>query len=273
MQQNHEFKSLEKQLESVERQNGVLEQTSSGLAGQVSYLKSKLAVAEKQLTDATSDLQTSKVKMQNRNTVMESLSQEHQNLSRENCRLLKDKSNLEAHVRQLTSILQAVYLSNPSQIQYSNSNTSEQAGVQIENVNIAPAEGPSENGSRNRKSETDGKKEEDVQSFAPRKPLASLNNDTPAQIERSFSFVHEIPEKKNNENKPNHGETENLDKQLLDLNVEREKLEIELSRMPQNSVGRTVSQRRRRRIVEARLEELSVDISKIKRNLRRMRML
>jgi len=59
-----------------------------------------------------------------------------------------------------------------------------------------------------------------------------------------------------------------LDTQLLQLNLEREKLDLELSQMPQNSRGKTVAQRHRRKQVEYKLDELVKDIGRVKRELR-----
>jgi hypothetical protein len=65
--------------------------------------------------------------------------------------------------------------------------------------------------------------------------------------------------------------TSELDKELLHLNMEKEQLDQELARMPVNSGGKTVAQRRRKKVVEGRLDELLKEIGKVKRELRNIK--
>jgi predicted RNase H-like nuclease (RuvC/YqgF family) len=65
--------------------------------------------------------------------------------------------------------------------------------------------------------------------------------------------------------------TVELDKEIMNLNVEKEQLEQELARMPFNSGGKTVAQRRRKKLVESRLDELIKEIGTAKRELRSMK--
>ena len=61
-----------------------------------------------------------------------------------------------------------------------------------------------------------------------------------------------------------------LEASLLKLNMERESLESVLSKVPSGSHGRTVAERRRVVDVEARLEEVRRDLSRVKRELRQL---
>lgn len=60
---------------------------------------------------------------------------------------------------------------------------------------------------------------------------------------------------------------------LLDLNLQKEKLEIELSRMPSNSSGRTIAQRKRRKEIETIMDGVLKGMSKVKRELRQLKAL
>ena len=65
--------------------------------------------------------------------------------------------------------------------------------------------------------------------------------------------------------------TAELDRELMELNMEKEQLDQELARMPANSGGKTVVQRRRKKQVESRLDELFREIGRAKRELRNIK--
>uniref|UniRef100_A0A0G4IEV9 Enkurin domain-containing protein n=1 Tax=Chromera velia CCMP2878 TaxID=1169474 RepID=A0A0G4IEV9_9ALVE len=59
-----------------------------------------------------------------------------------------------------------------------------------------------------------------------------------------------------------------LNKELLDLNIERQAIESELAKYPHNSAGRTIAGRRRKAEMEERLAEVERGISRIRASLR-----
>jgi hypothetical protein len=63
--------------------------------------------------------------------------------------------------------------------------------------------------------------------------------------------------------------TAQIEKSLMDMNMERNVLESELGKMGQSS-GRTISERNRKAFVEARVEELAREMSSMRMRLKNL---
>ena len=66
--------------------------------------------------------------------------------------------------------------------------------------------------------------------------------------------------------------TSEIDRALMELNLEREQLERELAKMPIHS-GKTMAARRRKAETEGRLDEIGRSIARYKMMMRRMHVL
>lgn len=270
---------LEGQISDALRQKEVVENTSTSLANQLALLYSRVKIAEKKASEAMQELQMQKSSMQMRSSTFDRLHEEIRNLSRENTRLIREKASMEHHTRQLTSILHTIMSADTSakhneelvwdalQQQASGDDqafkipgTEDDMAEHMkhlsvtsdkEDVQVDPVQGEliSE-----RKNLTDH-----------RKPLTASNTTVPP-AERQQQQPSEDTSKEMKLKR-----TAELDKQLLELNMEKEKLDMELSHMPATSAGRTVAQRRRRRLVENRLDDVQREIGKVKRELRKMK--
>ena len=63
--------------------------------------------------------------------------------------------------------------------------------------------------------------------------------------------------------------TAQIEKSLMDMNMERNMLESELSKMGSSS-GRTISERNRKAYVEQRVEELAREMSRMRMHLKNL---
>jgi flagellar biosynthesis chaperone FliJ len=63
--------------------------------------------------------------------------------------------------------------------------------------------------------------------------------------------------------------TKQLEDQLLDLSQERDELEKELAKMPPGA-GRTIKGRQRKMVVEQRLDDLGVEISRVRIEIKKL---
>ena len=250
---------LQRQVDDVQRQKSMIEETSLALANQVASLQSRLHTAEKLAQDAQQQLRIQDATMKTRISTMESLNSDIQRLTRDNTRLVGDKSAMEEHMRRLTSILHTVMARN---VNVPNNDIMLQVPAPIENMSDIAIREMVPNTS-------DGKIVNQTEVLLmPNKTSDQQKQDmtkTEAKIARAQSIEAMTAEEAKVYKKKM---KEELDKQLLQLNLEREKLELELSQMPQNSRGKTVAQRHRRKQVEYTLEELTKDIGSIKRELR-----
>lgn len=259
--------SLQQQVENVQEQKMLAEETSLALANQVAALQTRLQASEKMAQDAQQQLRIQDATMKTRISTMESLNSDIQRLTRENTRLFGDKSNMEEHVRRLTSILHTVMartmtVPDDDSMQHLAKMIQEAPDkVSRHSVTVAGTDNQATPGmppvpctkeplmpSNGRHEKTYDSIGKDKDAITLKAPIASM---TP----------QEAREYKNTR-------TTELDKQLLELNLEREKLDLEMSRMPVHSGGKTVAQRRRKKQIEYRLDEVLKDIGKVKRELR-----
>lgn len=263
---------LEGQLSVALAQKEVVESTSTSLANQLALLYSRVKIAEKKASEAMQELHMQKSSMHMRTSTFDRLHEEIQNLSRENTRLLREKTSMEHHTRQLTSILHTI-MSADTSTKHNEEFVWDDQSFKIPGMDDAMAE------QMKHLSVTAGK--EDVHVDEPaikdnvvpekkddtdhRKPLTASNTTAPP-VSRQQQHLSEETEKEIKLKR-----TSELDKQLLELNMEKEKLDMELSHMPATSAGRTVAQRRRRRLVENRLDDVQREIGKVKRELRKMK--
>lgn len=243
---------LQRQVEDVQRQKSLIEGTSLALANQVASLQARLQTTEKAALDFQQQLRIQEAAMKTRVSTVENLNSDIQRLTRENTRLAGDKANMEEHLRRLTSILHTVTAQTGSfngdgmmVHTIAAMNNSHESIHEIE-PQVTQTGGPlmPTNG---REKQQDGMK-------ADGKPAK-----IPAQVEALSPRKAKVYK----ENRK-----AELDKQLLQLNIERERVDSELSQMPQNSRGKTVAQRHRRKQLDYKLEELIKDIAKVKRELR-----
>eukprot|EP00890_Picochlorum_soloecismus_P001329 jgi/Picsp_1/2197/NSC_05661-R1_hypothetical protein COCSUDRAFT_61123 [Coccomyxa subellipsoidea C-169] len=302
-QMRTDYERSEKRIESLIRQSKVLEETSTSLGSQVMYLRSKLEKAEAALSEANKEMHVARMNGQTRMTTIENLTQQLQIVTVENCRLSKDKTGLEDNIRQLTSILQAMTALDTSRAipdEHKNLlHTSEK--IPVSTVSVACDEDVFQNGKlcphREEQApdkdlmpaEEQGQASCGVGGPTDRAPLSPNNNKNKSDItvKDILSPLHPFMDsgvakqinnsaslKKGAEDLVTYverkGTISELEKELLQLNVEKEKLDIELSRMPFNSAGKTLAQRQRRKYVESRLGEISKNTSHIKRQLRHL---
>lgn len=258
MESNEAKECLQKQVEDVQNQKSLIEETSLALASQIASLQSRLHAAEKLVQDAQQQLRIQDATMQTRVSTMESLNSDIQRLTRENTRLVGDKANIEEHMRRLTSILHTVMTRNAGA---PNADLTLQIPPPIENVSDVAIRDMVTN-----KSEGTVVTQTEI-------PLIPHQGRDPQQggrvTEGTFTKPLSTDITPSGEVKVSkQTRMEELEKQLLQLNLEREKIDMELSQMPQNSRGKTVAQRNRKKQLEYKLDELVKDIGKIKRELR-----
>ncbi|KAI8101673.1 hypothetical protein M9434_006740 [Picochlorum sp. BPE23] len=271
---------LEGQLSDALRQKEVVENTSTSLANQLALLYSRVKIAEKKATEAVQELQMQKSSMQMRSSTFDRLHEEIQNLSRENTRLIREKASMEHHTRQLTSILHTIMSADSSAKQNEElvwDALHQQASGDDQAFKIPGTEDDMAEHMKHL-SVTSNKEEAHVDPGQGelatekknvgdhRKPLTASNTTVPPPPDRQQQQPSEDTSKEMKLKR-----TAELDKQLLELNMEKEKLDMELSHMPATSAGRTVAQRRRRRLVENRLDDVQREIGKVKRELRKMK--
>ena len=257
MESNEAKECLQKQVEDVQKQKSLIEETSLALASQIASLQSRLHAAEKLVQDAQQQLRIQDATMQTRVSTMESLNSDIQRLTRENTRLVGDKANIEEHMRRLTSILHTVMTRNAGA---PNADLTLQIPPSIENISdVAIRDMVTNKSEGTLVTQTEiplmprqGRDPQQGGRMTEEKFTKPLSTDiTPGEVKVSKQT-----------------RMEELDKQLLQLNLEREKIDLELSQMPQNSRGKTVAQRNRKKQLEYKLDELVKDIGKIKRELR-----
>ncbi len=263
--------SAEQRVGEAMRQRALVEDTSMALANQIATLTNRVHSAEKIAESAQQELQIQQAAMKTRVSTVESLNQEIQRLTRENSRLIGDKSSMEEHVRRLTSILHTVMtpvggggmaaglkgaMSAPvMSVMGGPVEISEQVDANVVNHGEPGAPGelggnPIENDEA--KTTVNPSRQPLVpRNTAPTKPLEKM---TPLEA-KTYKETRTVE----------------LDKEIMNLNVEKEQLEQELARMPFNSGGKTVAQRRRKKLVESRLDELIREIGTAKRELRSMK--
>ena len=256
-------KDLEKQIEDVVKQKSMIEDTSMTLAHQVAALQLRVKTAEKLAQESRQELQLQQAQVKSRMSAVENLNQEIQTLTRENLRLVRDRSNAEEHMRRLTAILHTVMASDSP---YNLSQYLLDAPITSHDLEI-PA--------------TMAEPNPDVKNVASvAKPPLLAGNTKPSYMEdkeNSHDNNNRLPLDKNKMTPEEIQEYNNerkveLDSRLLNLNVEKEQLEQEMSRMPVNSGGKTVAERRRKKQVEYRLDELIREIGQAKRDLRKMKL-
>jgi chromosome segregation ATPase len=284
----------------------VLEETSTSLGSQVMYLRSKLEKTEAALSEANREMHVARMNGQTKMTTIENLTQQLQNVTMENCRLSKDKTGLEDNIRQLTSILQAMTAldtsraiggpdENKNMLRTSEELSSLEVHVnchdnafQIGKLGPNREEQPLPDNDMLRTVEENAHASVGgVGGPADRAPFSPKNDKPDIKTKDRISPIRGFMESGvakqiNNTCSLNKGAeyqdnclkrketTSDLEKELLQLNIEKEKLDIELSRMPFNSAGKTVAQRQRRKYVDSRLGEISKNISQIKRQLRHL---
>ena len=293
----------EQRIESLIRQSKVLEETSTSLGSQVMYLKSKLEKTEASLSEANKEMHIARMNGQTKMTTIENLTQQLQTVTIENCRLSRDKAGLEDNIRQLTSILQAMTApdtskaisaldENKNMLQVSEKLPSVAVHVTchdeaFQNDKIGPRKEEQPLSYNDMMRTVEQNSSIGVEGPTDRAPFSPKNNNTEIMTKDRISPIRDfmdsgVTKQIKNPCSLNKGAeyqdncfkrketTSELEKELLQLNVEKEKLDIELSRMPFNSVGKTVAQRQRRKYVDSRLSEISKNISHIKRQLRQL---
>ena len=178
-------------------------------------------------------------------------------------RLVRDRSNAEEHMRRLTAILHTVMASD------SHSNLSQYLS-DAPNISCE-IEVPTSMGSPNPHVNNVAGVDKSTR-LAPNNKSSSIedkenNHDNNDRLPLDKNqMTHKEIQEYNNKRK------DELDNRLLNLNVEKEQLEQEMSRMPVNSGGKTVAERRRKKQVEYRLDELIREIGQIKRELRKIKL-
>ena len=266
--------SAEQRVSEAMRQKALIEDTSMALANQIATLANRAQGAEKFAESAQQELQIQQAAMKTRVSTVESLNQEIQRLTRENSRLVGDKSSMEEHVRRLTSILHTVMtptgcVGMAAGLSGGLGGVTDAPGITVTGgpINVEGYAGVAttdrgeprvERGegveNANGKDRTTGD--------ASRQPLVSRNTTATKPLEQ----LTPLEAKTHTE-----ARTAELDKELMNLNLEKEQLEQELARMPFNSGGKTVAQRRRKKLVERRLDELLKEIGTAKRELRNIK--
>lgn len=261
--------SAEQRVGEAMRQKALIEDTSMALANQIATLTNRAQGAEKIAESAQQELQIQQAAMKTRVSTVESLNQEIQRLTRENSRLIGDKSSMEEHVRRLTSILHTVMTpaggvgmtTGPNGAMAAPGMTGMGGPMEITaHVNTDVVQEPGEPGEPGAQSVENDK--ERKTGNPSRKPLVPRNTAPTKQLEKMTPLEAKT-----------YKETRSaeLDKEIMNLNVEKEQLEQELARMPFNSGGKTVAQRRRKKLVESRLDELLKEIGTAKRELRNIK--
>ena len=263
--------SAEQRVGEAMRQKALIEDTSMALANQVATLMNRAQGAQKIAESAQQELQIQQAAMKTRVSTVESLNQEIQRLTRENSRLIGDKSSMEEHVRRLTSILHTVMMPAGGVGMAAGLNGAMAAPGMT--VMGGPVEIPEhvdttvvDHGEPGAPGEIEGKpiaNDNDRTTLNPsRRPLVPRNTAPTKPLEK----MTPLEAKTYKETR-----TAELDEELMSLNLEKEQLEQELARMPFNSGGKTVAQRRRKKLVESRLDELIKEVGTAKRELRNMK--
>ena len=283
---------LEEAAGSAERQTALIQDTSMALANQIAVLTQRAQSAEKRAETALQELQIQQAAMKTRVSTMESLNQEIQRLTLENTRLVGDKSSMEEHVRRLTSILHTVMTVGgscpgagvdmtagagvlPGMSTMGGPISGDVAGRDFDgdvngdvdgDVGATGMSGTArvEVAKANERSTTTAHHQEQH-----RKPLAPRNAE-PSQPGASSQKAN-IKMSPQEARVFKEARTAELDRELMELNMEKEQLDQELARMPANSGGKTVVQRRRKKQVESRLDELFREIGRAKRELRNIK--
>ena len=281
---------LEEASGSAERQTALIQDTSMALANQIAVLTQRAQSAEKRAETALQELQIQQAAMKTRVSTLESLNQEIQRLTLENTRLVGDKSSMEEHVRRLTSILHTVMTVGgscpgagvdmttgpgvlPGMSTMGGPISGDVAGRDVDgDVGATGMSGMSgtarvEDAEANERSTTTDHHQEQQ-----RKPLAPRNAE-PSHVQPGASSQKANIDKMSPQETRvfKEARTAELDRELMELNMEKEQLDQELARMPANSGGKTVVQRRRKRQVESRLDELFREIGRAKRELRNIK--
>ena len=276
-----EAANAEERVGEAVRQKALIEDTSMALANQIAVLSQRAQSAEKSAESAQQELQVQQAAMKTRVSTVESLNQEIQRLTRENSRLIGDKSSMEEHVRRLTSILHTVMTPTVGGGVVGGLNGTVTAGMATMGGPVQIPEGigmPLTHGNHLGVGQVEDGKDPTAEDAPSRKPLAphnSLGNNDNLGAPPKTSKIQ--PPKPIEQMTPKEAKayketrTAELDKELMDLNMEKEQLDQELARMPVNSGGKTVAQRRRKKLVENRLDELFKEIGRVKRELRNMK--
>jgi hypothetical protein len=262
--------NAERRVDEAVRQKALIEDTSMALANQIAVLTQRVQSAEKTAENAQQELQIQQAAMKTRVSTVESLNQEIQRLTVENTRLVGDKSSMEEHVRRLTSILHTVMAPNMSGaalvgLPLGTTAPSELSGDTRDEKTKLPIP-PADDLMTRTDKDTEAPSNRELD--ATRRPFAPHNVTQKAGTKTEY-FQKDMGEMNPEEAKEyRERRTTELDKELLDLNMEKEQLDQELAKMPFNTAGKTAAQRRRKKMVENRLDELFKEIGKVKRELR-----